>query len=213
MCYVMIFSSLYKNWNWELNTDVIIYCTVVLLLISQQFVSLQPLLPLTPPDHPDDADDQDEEEGGALHTGDDQTAVPPAQPVVGGPPSSGAQYSAQTLAGDPDPGSEAVQLLGVPASPPAGQLGHQTDPADEVERHPEPVYGRPHRHLLQGGGEGEGQGGQQEEAQADDEAAQAQHWQAGQTPVQEAAGEGSDQRVHTTVYDEQQAGLEQRNVL
>ena len=66
----------------------------------------------------------------------------------------------------------------------ASQLGHQADGGDEVERHPEPVDGRPHRHQLQAGADREGgQGGQQEEAEADDEAAEAQHWQAVQAAV------------------------------
>ena len=71
----------YETENQKLDADVIIYCTVALLLISQQFVSLHHLLPLTSPDHPHDADDEDQQDGGPLQTGDDQTAVPPAQPV------------------------------------------------------------------------------------------------------------------------------------
>ena len=124
-------------------------------------------------------------------------------PVVRSSPDSGAQNSPQTLAGDPDPGSEAVQLLRVPASRAASQLSHQTQTGDEVERHPQPVHRRPRRHLLQGGaGGGGGEGRQQEEAQTDDEAAQPEHRKAGQAAVKQAAGEGSSQRVHPTVDDE-----------
>ena len=67
----------------KLNADVIVYCTVALLLISKQFVSLQHLVVVDGVvDHPHDADDQHQQDRGALETGDDETAVSPAKPGV-----------------------------------------------------------------------------------------------------------------------------------